>query len=59
MPYFSIAEPIDAEAEGKALPLVRIEPAGGDHLAVDHAAAEQLHPAIGPPPITRRALLEL
>ena len=29
---FEHRQPIDADAEGEALPLVGIEPAGGDHL---------------------------
>src|SRR3546814_18289660 len=44
-PIFQHGEPVDAGAEGKALPFVRIEPARLDHPAVDHAAAQPLHPA--------------
>src|SRR3546814_3899953 len=29
---------------GEALPVIGVEPAVRDHAAVDHAAAEQLHP---------------
>src|SRR3546814_5296451 len=41
---FERREPVDPDPEGKALPCVGIGPAVRDHPAVDHAAAEQLHP---------------
>src|SRR3546814_19858386 len=41
---FQHREPVDPDSEGEALPFVGIEPAIRDHAAVDHAAAEQLHP---------------
>src|SRR3546814_16551820 len=43
---FEHREPVDPDPEGKALPCVGIEPAVRDHPAVDHAAAEQLHPRL-------------
>ena len=56
MPYLSIAKPVDAGAEGKALPDIGVKPAGLDHLAMDHAAAQHFHPAFADPPITRLPL---
>ena len=44
---FEHRQPVDAGAEGEALPYIGIEPAIGDHFGVDHARAEQLHPMIG------------
>src|SRR3546814_5129793 len=44
---FQHGEPIDAGAEGEPLPFVGIEPAGFEHARVDHAGAEDLHPAVG------------
>src|SRR3546814_13483388 len=41
---FQHREPVDADAEGKALPFVGVESAVRDHAAIDHAAAEQFHP---------------
>ena len=43
---FEHGEPVDAAAEGEALPFVGIEPAGGDDARVDHAGAQQLHPPV-------------
>src|SRR3546814_18895883 len=43
---FQHREPVDPDPEGEALPLVGVEPAVRDHAAVDHAAAEQLHPRL-------------
>src|SRR3546814_21175486 len=41
---FQHREPVDPDPEGEALPFVGVEPAVRDLAAVDHAAAEQLHP---------------
>ena len=43
---FEHRQPIDAGAEGEALPFVGVEPASGDDARVDHAAAEHFHPAL-------------
>ncbi len=38
--------PLDAEPEGEAAVLLRVDAAGGEHPRVDHAAAAQLDPAL-------------
>ena len=43
---FEHSQTVDPDAKGKALPLVRIKPCHLDHAAVDHAAAQQLHPVM-------------
>src|ERR1700757_3871126 len=39
-------QPVDAEAEGEALPDVGIEAAVLQHVGMDHPAADDLHPAV-------------
>ncbi len=45
-PVLEHRQPVDADPEREALPLVGVEPAHLDDPAVDHAAAEQLHPPV-------------
>src|SRR5690606_19333207 len=45
-PVLEHRQPVDADSKREALPFVGIEPRHLDHPAVDHAAAEQLHPAV-------------
>ena len=40
-----LGQPVDAEPEGEARPLLGVEPAGAQHVRVDHPAAAQLDPA--------------
>src|SRR5207248_8159088 len=40
-----LGQAVDAETEGESRPLLRIEPAGSQHVGVDHAAAAELDPA--------------
>ena len=46
MPYFEHRQPVDAHAEGEALPDRRVDAGGGQHLGVDHAGAEDLEPVV-------------
>ncbi len=39
-------QPVDAHAEGEALPFVRVEAAIAQHVRMDHAAAENFHPVV-------------
>ncbi len=42
------AEAVEAEPEREPLPLLRVNPAAGEHVGVDHAAATELEPrAVG------------
>ncbi len=43
---FEHRQPIDADAEGKALPLIGVEPARRQYMAIDHAATQQFHPGM-------------
>jgi len=43
---FEHRDPVDPEAEGKALPFVRVQIDHLDHPGVDHSAAAELHPIV-------------
>ena len=51
---FEHRQPVDAAAEGEALPFVGIEPAIGDHPGMDHAASRAAPSSASVPPSTRR-----
>ena len=44
---FEHRQPVDAGAEGEALPFVGVEAGVGDDPRVDHPGAEHLHPILG------------
>ncbi len=43
---FQHGDPVDAHAKGKALPLAGVDPRRSQNLGVDHAAAQNLQPAV-------------
>ena len=43
---FQHRQPVDADAEGEALPFVRVDPGGFQHLRVHHAGPEDFHPVV-------------
>ncbi len=43
---FQHGDPVDAHAEGKALPFAGVNAAGRQNLGMDHAGTQNLQPAV-------------
>ena len=45
-PVFQHGDPVDPHPKGKALPLIRVNPSGAQHMRMHHAGAQNLQPAV-------------